>query len=512
MRKIKDWLLYPYTNCLIFTILICVLYSSGTMWGQLKSGCYAYSAYLAMMYYVFAYLISLIVATFKRFAGILKPFFAIVFSIYFIANIFCIRTFNSAITPDIVSIVRETNFAESKEFLQTYIGIKELLFALLFGVIVWAVMKLDKIVSRSADTYIHTYAPPFAIFILILSFLALCRNNKMISEEFDHGTHWVFKADEVIDLSIHKTNPEICEIDSVHPAKVVILLGESFSKTHSSLYGYDMPTNPCLEKLQSDSSLVIFENVTSPSTFTTDAFKYILNEYKKDCKDKDSKWYDSTTIIEAMSKAGYYTMWISNQNAKGMFDNLASGYSRLCEKSYFNPCNGEGKYDDYLLTIDTDTATTAHNKCLIFYHFMGQHEMFEKRFPKSFKHFTVKDYENRPENQRQVLADYDNATLFNDYVVGEIINSHKEDEAIVIYFPDHSIDVFDTDDDFSGHARNDIKSIEHCKQIPFFVYVSPVLDRKAPNIKRNLLLEKDNAMCTDNLFDFVLRTAGYAKL
>ena len=142
---------------MIFTILICVLYSSGTMWGQLKSGCYAYSAYLAMMYYVFAYLISLIVATFKRFAGILKPFFVIVFSIYFIANIFCIRTFNSAITPDIVSIVRETNFAESKEFLQTYIGIKELLFALLFGVIVWTVMKLDKIVSRSADTYIHTY-------------------------------------------------------------------------------------------------------------------------------------------------------------------------------------------------------------------------------------------------------------------------------------------------------------------------------------------------------------------
>ena len=49
-------------------------------------------------------------------------------------------------------------------------------------------------------------------------------------------------------------------------------------------------------------------------------------------------------------------------------------------------------------------------------------------------------------------------------------------------------------------------------EIPFFVYVSPVLDRKAPNIKRNLLLEKDKAMCTDNLFDFVLRTAGYAKL
>ena len=49
------------------------------MWYQLTLGCYAYSVYLAMMYYVFAYLVSLIIATFKPIAGILKVFFAIVF-------------------------------------------------------------------------------------------------------------------------------------------------------------------------------------------------------------------------------------------------------------------------------------------------------------------------------------------------------------------------------------------------------------------------------------------------
>ena len=511
MKRIKNWLLYPYTNCLIFTILVWILYSSGTMWYRLSVGWYAYSVYLAMMYYVFAYLVSLIIATFKPIAGILKVFFAIVFSIYFLANIFCMKTFNSTITPDVLSIVKETNFYESKEFFQTYIGVKEVLFAVIFGVIIWAIMKFESRVNRSTNVFIRAYIPKFAIIILFLSVLVLCRNNKKLSEEFDHDTHWVFKAEEVIDLRLHKTNPIVCEIDSIHPAQVVILLGESFSKTHSSLYGYEKPTNPCLEILQSDSALVVFENVTSPSTFTTDAFKYILNEYKKDGNVSDSKWYDSTTIIEAMSKAGYYTMWISNQNPKGMFDNLASGYSRLCDKSYFNPSKGDGKYDDYLLTIDTDTATAAHEKCMIIYHFMGQHEMFEKRFPESFKKFSAEDYKSRPENQRQVVADYDNATIFNDYVVGEIINSYKDDEAIIIYFPDHSIDVFDTSDDFSGHARNNAESINHCRQIPFMVYVSPSLDLKAPNIKNNLLLEKDKALCTDNLFDFVLRIAGYAK-
>ena len=93
MKRIKNWLLYPYTNCLIFTILVWILYSSGTMWYRLSVGWYAYSVYLAMMYYVFAYLVSLIIATFKPIAGILKVFFAIVFSIYFLANIFLHENF-----------------------------------------------------------------------------------------------------------------------------------------------------------------------------------------------------------------------------------------------------------------------------------------------------------------------------------------------------------------------------------------------------------------------------------
>ncbi|MGN0229530.1 MAG: phosphoethanolamine transferase [Muribaculaceae bacterium] len=333
---------------------------------------------------------------------------------------------------------------------------------------------------------------------------------KMIAIEFDAGSHWIFNAEEVTDLRLHKTNPKIIETDSVHPTQVILLIGESFSKNHSSLYGYDKPTNPYLTKLLSDSSLIVFNNVTSPSTFTIDAFKYILNDYQKKDNARGNKWYDSTSIIEAMNKVGYYTMWISNQRAGGMYDNTAFGYSRLCDKSYFNTKTGDDKYDEYLLTIDTDTATEAHNKCLIIYHFMGQHGAFNQRFPEPFKHFSTNDYLNHPNNQRQILADYDNATLFNDYVVGEIINSYKNREAIIIYFPDHALDVFDTDDKF-GHARNEKNSIEHCRQIPFMVYVSPSLDNKAPDIKKKILIEKDKKLCTDNLFDFVLHTAGYAK-
>ena len=508
MQKLKDWLLYPYANCLLFTVLVWILYSTGTVWQNFAIAEYRCGLHLAAMYYVFAYMISLVVGLYKPISGVLKAIVIIVFGIYFSVNVFCISVYNTTITPDIMAIIRATNYDETKEFLMTYIGAKEILFMVGFVIALWAILRADNILRRFLNKYRYLSAVP--IVFLILAILSVCRNYRVLVLEFDSESHWIFNAEEIIDLRLHKTNPTISETDSIHPSQVVILVGESFAKNHSSLYGYDKPTNPCLEKLQADSALIVFEDVTSPTTFTVGAFKYILNDYRLEGNPSDLKWYDSTTIIEAMSKAGYYTMWISNQSPYGMYDNLPSGYSRLCDKSYFNPHTGAGKYDEYLLTIDTDTATAAHDKCLIIYHLMGQHEMFDKRFPESFRHFTADDYPNRPPRRAKIISDYDNATLYNDYVVGEIINSYKDHEAIVIYFPDHGIDVFDVTEHF-GHAGANAESIEHCKKIPFVVYISPALDRKAPNIKKNLMLEKDKAMCTDTLFDLVLRIAGYAK-
>lgn len=512
MRKIKDWLLYPYSNCLLFTLLIWVLYSAGAIWHFFETGVYRNCIYIAAIYYVIVYLISLVVGLFKPISWALKAIILIVLAIFFNANIFCIRLFKTALTPDIMAIIRATNYDETKEFFLAYVGVKEILYAVSSGIVIWAIYRADHIVCRYLQKY--AYISKTLIICLIFAVLIGYRNYGMVISEFDPDVHWIFNAEEVVDLRRHKTNPIISEIDSIHPSLVVLLVGESFSKNHSSLYGYNKQTNPNLEKLHSDSTLIVFENVVSPEPFTIQAFKYILNDYKKEESASDTKWYDSTTIIEAMSKVGYYTMWISNQSRTGIYDNLPGGYSRLCDEVYFNSHKGDGKYDGYLLTIDTDTATEAHDKCFIIYHFWGQHEMFEKRFPESFKHFTADDYPDYPDSpsiRAQITADYDNATLYNDYVASEIINLYKDDDALVIYFPDHGVNVYDTYNSF-GHAINTVESIEHCKQIPFFVYVSPVLDRKAPNIKRNLLLEKDKAMCTDNLFDFVLRTAGYAKL
>ncbi len=106
-------------------------------------------------------------------------------------------------------------------------------------------------------------------------------------------------------------------------------------------------------------------------------------------------------------------------------------------------------YDGSLVGKD---AVHNGNKC-VFYHLMGQHEAFQSRYPKAFERFKAKDYLTFPEHQREVLAAYDNATLYNDYVVSSIIDLYKDKDAVVFYFSDHALDVFDTDPDFFGHAK-----------------------------------------------------------
>ena len=77
-------------------------------------------------------------------------------------------------------------------------------------------------------------------------------------------------------------------------------------------------------------------------------------------------------------------------------------------------------------------------------------------------------------HQRDVLASYDNATLYNDYVVNTIMDLYKYEDAVVFYFADHALDIFDTNPDYFGHAKMNEKSQAIGKRIPFVIYVTSV--------------------------------------
>ena len=85
-----------------------------------------------------------------------------------------------------------------------------------------------------------------------------------------------------------------------------------------------------------------------------------------------------------------------------------------------------------------------HN--LFIFHLAGQHIDFGKRCPDEYKVFQSSDYDNRidlSKAEKQLVADYDNATYYNDMVCESIIRKFENEDAIVIYMPDHGEECFD---------------------------------------------------------------------
>ena len=104
---------------------------------------------------------------------------------------------------------------------------------------------------------------------------------------------------------------------------------------------------------------------------------------------------------------------------------------------------------------------------------MGQHEAFFQRYPPSWEYFKPENYGEYPLHQRKRLAQYDNATRYNDRVVGTIFRLYQDENALVFYFPDHGMDLYETASDYCGHANpRNPKSFDFSCQIPFFIYAT----------------------------------------
>jgi heptose-I-phosphate ethanolaminephosphotransferase len=234
----------------------------------------------------------------------------------------------------------------------------------------------------------------------------------------------------------------------------VLVIGESTTKTHLQLYNYSRATNPELTKIKNE--LVVFEDVISPHTHTIPCLEKMLTlgNYEN-----PNKKYEGT-IIELMKQAGFKTYWISNQIPVGIYETKSTAIAKLSDNVFFTNSGGEmeqqsldEKVFPYLdKVLEEDVA-----KKFIVVHLLGTHVQYQNRYPKSFDVFKDTPKTNFPSDDAfEVINYYDNAVLYNDFVVSNIINRVKvasnNQTASLIYLSDHGEDVFETVD-LSGHSE-----------------------------------------------------------
>jgi len=234
----------------------------------------------------------------------------------------------------------------------------------------------------------------------------------------------------------------------------VLVIGESTTKTHLQLYNYSRATNPELTKIKKE--LVVFEDVISPHTHTIPCLEKMLTlgNYEN-----PNKKYEGT-IIELMKQAGFKTYWISNQIPVGIYETKSTAIAKSSNEVYFTNSGGEKEQqslDEKVFPYLDKVLKDDLAKKFIVVHLLGTHVLYQNRYPKSFDVFKDTPQTNFPSDDAfEVINYYDNAVLYNDFVVSTIINKVKtatnNQTSSLIYLSDHGEDVFETVD-LSGHSE-----------------------------------------------------------
>ncbi|MDO9331474.1 MAG: phosphoethanolamine transferase CptA [Pseudomonas sp.] len=258
------------------------------------------------------------------------------------------------------------------------------------------------------------------------------------------------------------------------PATLVLVIGESTNRQRMSLYGYPRETTPELDKLKDQ--MAVFDNVITPRPYTIEALQQVLTFADEENPDL---YLSTPSLVSMMKQAGYKTFWITNQQTMTKRNTMLTTFSEQADEQVYlnnNRNQNAAQYDGDVIAPFNKALADAAPRKLIVVHLLGTHMSYQYRYPPTFDKFT--DRKGVPDGVRDdqvpTYNSYDNAVLYNDFVVSSLIKDYAKSDpnGFLMYLSDHGEDVFDS----VGHStlgRNEAKPTAPMYTIPFMAWASP---------------------------------------
>ncbi len=307
---------------------------------------------------------------------------------------------------------------------------------------------------------------------------------------------------------------------SKKPLNVILILGESARRSSMHCYGYPLENTPYADSLLQAKELLAFTDVVSPATATILSNTRSLTFFTYE--EGQKPWYQFPSLIQVLRQAGYATAWIANQEITGEYSisNLLGRQADILtgNPSFFNGLGGEGVsdrpdlYDEAILpllyhydSLPDSLRSTSPLGLFQVVHLMGSHMTYGERYPEAFARFSPDSLpERKDERKDEVISGYVNSLLYTDHIIHEIIQTYREENALVIYLSDHGDALFDEDyPELMGHAL-----VPKAVEIPLFVYFSPQLRKERPDLWRQLSRQRDKRILSDLLTHAVVDLLG----
>lgn len=450
-----------------------------------------------------------------------------------LVDMFCYERFESTLTPTMLMLALETTGQEAKEFLSGYLswdivktGVGWIMLLIVVHLL-WTIGRIfaKRMSKRMILPKVHesVYTIPKLLIGLLTAWclyssISQTWGNKMaIRQLFACDTigqveHELNKKDKAnlyipvyrLAFGLYANGLADTQIDQLKAASdkiqvdscsyrvptIVLVIGESYNKHHSQLYGYDKATTPRQVALEAEGSLVKFTDVVSTWNLTSFVFKHMMSLY---AVGDSGEWCDQPLFPEVFRKAGYHVTFVTNQfepKAKEAVYDFSGGFflndPELSQKQFDSRNTKTHRFDDGVLKEYDALRDTTIEHNLVILHLMGSHVDYRARYPQKTNTVFKPEMYNRPElsdKQKQILAQYDNSLLYNDSIVAAITQRFMDQDAVIIYVPDHGEEIFDGSPYMYGrmHSANiDYRLARNEMEIPFWIWGSPLYRERHP--------------------------------
>jgi heptose-I-phosphate ethanolaminephosphotransferase len=407
------------------------------------------------------------------------------------------------ISDSTIYILLETYQAEASEYLSTFIDKYILLLTFIFFAPIYFIFKyikgtVDRLLSDATINYKFRYILISGLMFIVIGIIVFTRlkiyNLPLITiQSLVDYKNTVTELDKLVQ---EKTGGNFSNVHVINPsdkAIYVVVIGESITKHHLNLYGYYRQTNPLLSEIKDE--LFIYKDVIAPHTTTIQVLIKALTPGNYENPEK----FSEGTVLQLMNKAGFKTYWISNQKPTGTKESIIAKLSKTAEEQIFiNEGNSQKSlaFDEELLIPFKKVLKEDVNKKMIFIHLLGAHTEYSKRYPEKFDHFKEPPETHfKNEMAFKTINEYDNAILYNDYIIRKIIELVRATSAksYVICFSDHGEDVYENKN-IAWHTESE--GTKPMYDVPFFIWLSA--DYKN-NIPGNIVFDVNRKYMTDDL-------------
>ena len=462
----------------------------------------------------------------RRVKIFLQTTLIVLFATFLLTDIFLLHKFDNALQADMIQIVMGTNLSEAKEFLSNYV----LTFPVIVGVIFFIALLV--IVSKALKKFFYTrseerlrrFSVDLAIiFLPMILFWSgiviyavaniLFTQTKIIFQQTTLGRN-IYLCAKAFDL-IGDEPKILAEMDSQAESEkiltdnssvpyVVFILGEATTRNHMSLYGYKLPTTPLLDLRNERGEIFRLNDTISCANYTWAAMEKIFTFTEKD---NAVEWYKHANILDIVRRANYHTVWLSNQSPLGLWGCIGKIYAERCDEEFFveekEEISFERKFDAAILPALDEYISRIHGKNFLVIHLFATHGTYRERYPAEFSKFTPDDEDKPTLEGKKITAEYDNAVLYNDFIINEIIRRFEDKNAVIIYISDHGQEVFENGREFAGHSMEESGN-RSMIEIPAIIWCSQKFRQSYPEKISALNAALDRPYRTDYLIHTLL--------